>query len=62
MNQITRDFSDHDAGHSDRGFIVWIVLFAVLMVGFLTLAMGTANVIGNHFDTAAVSAWNAPGG
>jgi len=49
MQQIARRVvhTTHDASAADGR---WIVAYAVAMVGFLTLAIGGFNLVGNSFE------------
>lgn len=45
--------SDHVARDETRADALWIVVYAVAMVGLLTLAMGSFSIVGTPFDAVA---------
>ncbi len=63
MHDATRNRNRHYADATDEsatgGFAVWIVLYAVLMMGAMTFFAG-ADFLGDRFARVAPFAWNEP--
>ncbi len=45
----------HVTRHETRADTLWVVIYAVAMVGLLTLAIGGFNLVGDSFTPAVVA-------